>query len=78
MALDQVFKFSVNSNDVDKVRYFEPKPHHRLTRDQVTRMVQDICINVRDNEPGALVYYVYKVECKNEFVAIERSETSGT
>lgn len=35
-------------------------------------MVKDICIDVHDNEPGALVYYVYKVQDKNEFVAIER------
>jgi hypothetical protein len=41
-------------------------------------MVKDICIDVRDNEPGALVYYVYKVEGKNEFVAIERSGASET
>jgi hypothetical protein len=36
-------------------------------------MVNDICVKVRENEPGALVYYVYKVENKNEFVAVERS-----
>ncbi|KAF7626765.1 hypothetical protein AFLA_014149 [Aspergillus flavus NRRL3357] len=51
-----VFKFTVDATKVE----------------EATALTNDICAKVQENEPGTLLYFIYKVDGKNEFVAVER------
>lgn len=71
--INLVFKFTVHPKDVERVCTNSPNDDQAiLTTIQVTQLAAEICSNVHKSEPGTLLYYIYKIDGKCEFVAVER------